>query len=100
MYTSINAYEYNTMYRTQIYLTQVERESLHSLIKMTGKTQSELIRQAIDQFIGHQQAAKENKVAAIKAAEGMWKERTDMCDFATLRDEWDRNKDHGSKEDK
>jgi ribbon-helix-helix CopG family protein len=40
------------MVRTQIYLTENEKETLQSLSKETGKTQSELIRTAIERFIG------------------------------------------------
>ena len=39
------------MHRTQIYITQKEQGSLTKLSKETGKTKSELIREAIDKLI-------------------------------------------------
>lgn len=39
------------MIRTQVYLTDQQRSELALLSKSKGKKQSELIREAIDQFI-------------------------------------------------
>jgi len=40
-----------TLVRTQIYLTEEERQALKSMAANTGRKQSELIREAIDQMI-------------------------------------------------
>ncbi len=40
------------MIRTQIYLTEQERDGLRALAAESGKKQSELIRAAIDSLIG------------------------------------------------
>jgi Arc/MetJ-type ribon-helix-helix transcriptional regulator len=74
--------------RTQIYLTEKERDSLAILAQGRRKKQSELIREAIDAFIGQQQAG--HKRAALEGLAGMWRERTDLPEFAALRAEWDR----------
>lgn len=77
------------MFRTQIYLTDSEKEALNRLTADTAKTQSELIRQAIDEFIAKYQKEKRKKVLAQTA--GLWANRTDLPDFDKLRKEWDRH---------
>jgi metal-responsive CopG/Arc/MetJ family transcriptional regulator len=81
------------MKRTQIYLTDTEYKSLHSLVYETGKSQSELIRLAIDQFIASKRTCLQDKLKALRAVKGMWQNRTDLPDFAALRGEFDRKKE-------
>lgn len=76
------------MIRTQIYITAKERAVLDLLVDQTHKTQSELIREAID-FYGEKQLGK-NRVAILKTAKGLWKSRNDLPDFTSLRKEFDR----------
>ncbi|MDP6547123.1 MAG: ribbon-helix-helix domain-containing protein [Phycisphaerae bacterium] len=76
------------MVRTQVYLTEREREELAALSEATGKTQSELIRQAVDSLI--EQSAAKRRDAVLRRAAGMWKDRDDLSDFTAVRVEWDR----------
>ena len=76
------------MIRTQIYLTERQRDELAALAKTAGKKQSELIREAVDRLIA--QSGENRRRTALREAAGMWKERTDLPDFASLRTEWDR----------
>lgn len=76
------------MIRTQIYLTEKEKLSLDHLAKALGKSQSELIRQAIDIFCDTQLA--EGKLVLMRRAKGIWKNRKDLPDFKKLRDEMNR----------
>ena len=76
------------MIRTQIYLTAEERQALQSMAATTGKKQSELIREAIDQMIDNYQA--DNRIQMREQARGMWKDRADLPDFTAIRHEWDR----------
>jgi len=76
------------MVRTQIYLTEKEQKALQSLSHRTGKTQSELIREAIDDFIIR--FSKEGRKEILQQAKGMWKDRDDLPDFDEIRQEWDR----------
>ena len=75
------------MIRTQIYLTEVEMNAL-KLSNTTGKKQSELIREAVDEFL-----VKRNRTArhqVIDDVAGIWQNRVDLPDFNEIRREWDR----------
>ena len=71
------------MIRTQIYLTEQEREVLSALSLATGRAQSEIIREALDQFILQGNPAR--RKAILARAAGMWKDRQDLPDFAAMR---------------
>ncbi len=77
------------MVRTQIYLTERQRDELAAIAKTAGKKQSELIREAVDRLIDR--AGSSRREAALREAAGMWKDRTDLPDFKAMRAEWDRN---------
>ena len=76
------------MVRTQIYLTEDERKRLAILSEMTGKKQSELIREAVDRYID--QFGEARRRAILEAAAGMWAGRADLPDVTSIRQEWDR----------
>ncbi len=76
------------MIRTQIYLTEHQRNELATIAKSFGKKQSELIREAIDRLID--QTGKNHRELVLREAAGIWKDRTDLPDFMSIRAEWDR----------
>lgn len=77
------------MVRTQIYLTDRQRDELAAIAKTVGKKQSELIREAVDRFIDEK--SRTRREAVLREAAGMWKDREDLPDFRAMRAEWDRN---------
>jgi Arc/MetJ-type ribon-helix-helix transcriptional regulator len=77
------------MVRTQIYLTERQREELAAIAKIAGKKQSELIREAVDRLIDQEGHSRRKEV--LHEAAGIWKNRTDLPDFKATRAEWDRN---------
>jgi Arc/MetJ-type ribon-helix-helix transcriptional regulator len=76
------------MVRTQIYLTERQRDELAAMAKTAGKKQSELIREAVDRLIKEEGRGK--REAVLRQAAGIWKDRTDLPDFRATRAEWDR----------
>jgi Arc/MetJ-type ribon-helix-helix transcriptional regulator len=59
---------------TQIYLGEDERELLERAGRLTGASQSELIRRAIRRTFGGQ-LTKEEKLEALQRSAGIWKDR-------------------------
>jgi Arc/MetJ-type ribon-helix-helix transcriptional regulator len=76
------------MVRTQIYLTEEEHRKLRRLSRRRGASLSELIREAIDLMLLRSSAA--DRLQVLRQARGIWKDRADLPDFKTLREEWDR----------
>jgi hypothetical protein len=76
------------MVRTQIYLTDGEHKGIRALARLTSKSQSELIRQAIDAMVGDSQPRA--RAEQLKRFAGMWRGRKDLPDFRALRKEWNR----------
>jgi hypothetical protein len=81
-------FERTDMVRTQIYITEDERTALQALAHQSGKSQSELIRQAIHLMLETKQETDRN--AVLQAAKGMWKDRDDLPDLRQLREESNR----------
>ena len=76
------------MIRTQIYLTERQRDELAAMAKTVGKKQSELIREAVDRLIKEEGVGK--REAVLRRAAGIWKGRMDLPDFRATRAEWDK----------
>jgi hypothetical protein len=77
------------MVRTQIYLTDRQRNELAAIGRTAGKKQSELIREAVDRLID--QAGRQRREKVLREVAGIWKDRRDLPDFEATRAEWDRN---------
>ena len=75
------------MQRTQIYLTSDQSEGVAQIAHETGRKQSEVIREALDLYL--QRSGRKQKLARLRAAQGMWKGRTDL-DARKLREDFDR----------
>jgi hypothetical protein len=58
------------MLRTQIYLTQVESDTLQRLAKARGTTQSQLVREAID--LAYLRPNQPNMLAILAQTAGSW----------------------------
>lgn len=78
------------MIRTQIYITEEEQKALEKLSKERNTTKSNIIREAIDQYVAD--STIEEKKKKLKAAAGIWKDRDedDIPDVRGLREGWGR----------
>ena len=77
------------MIRTQIYLTIQEMNELKALAHRSGKKQSELIREAVDEFLVKRSQTSRKRL--LDEVAGIWQNRNDFLDFSELRKSWDRN---------
>lgn len=72
-----------SLVRTQIYLTQVQRVRLDAVSRCVAVAKSELIRRAIDQFLDQQTSANSSdKAQRLQSIAGLWAQRDDMADPA------------------
>ena len=73
---------------TQITLNETESQIIASLSESRGVTQEEILHQAIEQFLAQHQS--QSRLAALRQARGIWRDREDVPDVAALRNEWER----------
>ena len=78
------------MVRTQIYLSTEDRQGLQSLARQLGRSQSDLIREAIDGFLERNRP--DERLARLRRARGPWRGREDIPPLSLLRGEWDRER--------
>jgi hypothetical protein len=75
------------MAEIEVNLTENEERALREIALRTGKSEGELIHDAVDQLI---KQGLPSGSAGMSQARGMWKDRDDLPDFGKLRREWDR----------
>lgn len=76
------------MVRTQIYLTESQRDRLAAMAKSAGKKQSELIREAVDRLLDSTEKGARRE--GLRSLAGLWQQREDLPDFQEIRSSWDR----------
>jgi hypothetical protein len=76
------------MISTAITLTEQEQLSLRAIAQQTGKTQDELLHEAVMQFLVQFQQTRRR--ALLQQARGIWRDRTDLPSLETMRREFDR----------
>ncbi|MBZ5637313.1 MAG: ribbon-helix-helix domain-containing protein [Acidobacteriia bacterium] len=68
------------MVRTQLYLDAAIHARLSALARKQGRSLSELVRDALARAYGPGGA--DDRLATLRAIEGLWKDRTDLGDTA------------------
>ena len=76
------------MHTTQITLTDSANEALEVLSQLKGKKPEELLQEAVEQMLEPYQ--QENRLAALRQARDLWKDRDDLPTLEELRSEWNR----------
>lgn len=76
------------MLESEINLTEQERDALDEISQRTGRSQAELIREAVDHLIADFQ--REDRHSLLQKAKGIWKDRQDLPTLDDLRREWNR----------
>ena len=75
------------MTRTQIYLTAAEAQGVASVAAKTGRKRSEVIREAIDEYLDRLGA--HDRLTRLSVGRGIWEGREDL-DAREMREEFDR----------
>ena len=81
------------MATSQINLTDSQIDALHKLSEQTGKTEDELLQEAVSKLVGEvgeAEGERQKRLSRLRRARGIWKDRNDLPDFEKLRAEWDR----------
>ena len=76
------------MVRTQVYLTEEEKSNLESVALSQGVSQSDLIRQAVDELLA--KTGQIDKVSILDEIAGIWSDRQDVPYIRELRTGWRR----------
>jgi hypothetical protein len=76
------------MVNVQFMLTEQQTAALHTIAQQTGKTEDEVVREAVEQFLDQFQQVRRQQL--LRQARGMWRDHTDLPSLRVLRDEFDR----------
>ncbi len=76
------------MLTTHITLTDTESRIIQDITRNTGKSQDDVLHEAIEQFIAR--FTSQDRRTVLRQARGIWKDREDLPDFEAMRQEWDR----------
>lgn len=74
---------------SQVFLTDSELQMLHSMSQLTGKTENELLHEALDLL--KVQVELESRQSLLRPARGMWRDRDDLPSLRDLRNEMNRD---------
>ena len=74
------------MTRTQIYLTAAEAQGVAKVAAKTGRKQSEVIREAIDQYL--LRVSPQDRLSRLRQARGIWSDRE--IELQDIRGDFDR----------
>jgi hypothetical protein len=76
------------MAENSIVLPGTEGERLRALAQLTGKAEEELLREALDLLSAR--LMNQDRRDRLRKAKGIWKDRNDLPELSTLREEMDR----------
>lgn len=76
------------MNEAEIKLTEQERSALQEIARQSGKTEGQLIREAVEHFISEFRT--KDRRGLMQKGRGIWRGRQDLPELNDLRREWDR----------
>jgi hypothetical protein len=76
------------MTTAEVNLTDLEHSTLRTIARQTGKSEAELLHEAVQQYLAQFQHA--DRRSLLQQARGMWRDRTDLPSTEELRREFDR----------
>lgn len=88
MYVGADIQEGIYMIRTQIYITEEEKKGLESIAALHKVSQSNLIRQAIDDLLAKNSGG--DRTSVLDEIAGIWSDRDDISSMKDLRAGWQR----------
>ncbi len=78
------------MWETQIHLTGSDSELLRTLARQLGKTDGEIVREALLVLRDRLGSQNQDRRASLRRARGIWKDRDDLPTLDELRGEFNR----------
>lgn len=72
-----------------IELSDQEREELSRVARITGKSEDQLVREALNQLVNKFRNG--NHLVSMSKGKGIWKDRADLPSIEDLRSESNRN---------
>jgi hypothetical protein len=75
----------------RVELSEAQVLALRSLAEDTGRSQDELLRDAIDRLLEEWGVDTVDWRATLRAGEGIWEHRDDLPNFSEIRREMDRD---------
>lgn len=80
------------MTTTQINLTPSNMRKVHALASRTGKTEGQIVNEAVEKLDSPDDAAAFDRWrAAMSKVAGIWADRSDLPDFDEIRRSFDRD---------
>lgn len=76
------------MIRTEVTLTDEEAAAIKRIADQSSRNEEDVIHFAIEMLIGQKVAT--SKLERLRAARGIWRDRTDLPDLRQLRAGFDR----------
>lgn len=68
------------MKRTQLYLTDDQHAQASRLARETAKTLSDVVREALDEYLERRRRQRMEFLGALDRASGIWRQRGDLPD--------------------
>lgn len=73
----------------ELKISEQSRRALNQIARVTGKSEDDLVNEAVEQFVA--KFPNGDRLTALRAAKGIWKDRNDLPSLDMLRRESNRD---------